>query len=58
MLVRDRMTANPISVHPESDPLAALGLCKSARIRRLPVVDAEGRIVGIVTRNMLEHFLA
>jgi acetoin utilization protein AcuB len=52
------MTSNPIKVHPESDPLAALGLCKSARIRRLPVVDAENHSVGIVTRNMLEQFLA
>jgi acetoin utilization protein AcuB len=52
------MTPNPIKVHPDSDPLAALGLCKSARIRRLPVVDAEDRIMGIVTRNMLEQFLA
>jgi acetoin utilization protein AcuB len=58
MLVRDCMTANPIRVHPESDPLAALGLCKSAHIRRLPVVDAEDHIVGLVTRNMLEQFLA
>ena len=58
MLVREYMTTNPIKVHPESDPLAALGLCKSARIRRLPVVDTEDHIVGIVTRNMLEQFLA
>ena len=58
MLVRNCMTANPIRVHPESDPLAALGLCKSAHIRRLPVVDAEAQVVGIVTRNMLEQFLA
>ena len=58
MLVRECMTSNPIKVHPESDPLAALGLCKSARIRRLPVVDAENHVVGIVTRTMLEQFLA
>jgi acetoin utilization protein AcuB len=58
MFVRECMTANPIKVHPESDPLAALGLCKSARIRRLPVVNAANEIVGIVTRNMLEQFLA
>ncbi len=58
MLVRDCMTTKTISVHPESDPLAALGLCKSARIRRLPVVDAENQVVGIVTRNMLEIFLS
>lgn len=58
MLVRECMTPHPIKVHPESDPLAALGLCKSARIRRLPVVDADDHIVGLVTRNMLEQFLA
>ncbi len=58
MFVRDCMTTNPISVHPESDPLAALGLCKSAHIRRLPVVNADGQVVGIVTRNMLELFLS
>ena len=58
MLVRDCMTRNPISVRPESDPLAAVALCKSAHIRRLPVVDAEDQVVGLVTRNMLEQFLA
>jgi acetoin utilization protein AcuB len=58
MLVRECMTPQPIKVHPESDPLAALGLCKSARIRRLPVVDAEDHVLGVVTRNMLEQFLA
>ncbi len=58
MLVRDCMTTKTISVHPESDPLAALGLCKSAHIRRLPVVNAENQVVGIVTRNMLEMFLS
>ena len=50
MLVRECMTADPIKVHPESDPLAALGLCKSARIRRLPVV-AEGKLIGIITET-------
>jgi len=58
MLVQDVMTAHPICVRPEGDPRAARGLCKSARIRRLPVVDAAGHLVGIVTRAMLEQFLA
>jgi acetoin utilization protein AcuB len=57
MLVRDYMTMNPISVRPDSDPRAALGLCKSAGLRRLPVVDREGHVVGIVTRTSLEQFL-
>lgn len=58
MLVRDCMTHNPISVRPESDPLAAIALCKSAHIRRLPVINAEGHIAGIVSRSDLEHFLS
>jgi acetoin utilization protein AcuB len=58
MRVRDCMTVNPISVRPDGDPRAALGLCKSARIRRLPVVDGDNHVVGIVTRSMLEQFLA
>jgi len=58
MLVRDCMTANPISVHPESDPLAAIALCRAARIRRLPVVNTQGQVVGIITRNDLELFLS
>ncbi len=58
MLVRDVMTADLITVRPQGDPRAALGLCKSGHFRRLPVVDGEGRVVGIVTRGMLERFLA
>jgi len=58
MLVRDCMTHNPITVHPHSDPLAAIALLKSARVRRLPVVDAQGTVVGIVTLGDLERFLS
>jgi CBS domain-containing protein len=58
MLVRDVMTSDPITIRPQGDPRAALGLCKSGRFRRLPVVDGEGHVVGIVTRGMLERFLA
>jgi len=58
MLVRDCMTRNPITVRPHSDPLAAIALLKSARVRRLPVVDEEGRVVGMVTQTDLERFLS
>lgn len=58
MLVQDCMTRNPLSVRPESDPLAAIALLKSAKLRRLPVIDAEGKVIGIVTRNNLELFLS
>jgi acetoin utilization protein AcuB len=58
MLVRDCMTHNPVTVRPESDPLAAIALLKCGDFRRLPVVDSEGRLVGIVARNDLEVFLS
>lgn len=58
MFVRDCMTPKPITVRPESDPLAGLMLIKSGRFRHLPVVDGEGNLVGIVDRNDLEAFLS
>jgi len=58
VLVRDRMTANPITVRPGSDPLAGVALCKSGGFCRLPVVDGDGRLVGIVTENDLHRFLS
>jgi len=58
MFVRDCMTRDPITVRPESDPLAAVALLKCGDFRRLPVVDAGGNLVGIVTHNDLEVFLS
>ncbi|MCP4543778.1 MAG: CBS domain-containing protein [Chloroflexi bacterium] len=58
MFVRDCMTLNPITVRPDSDPLAAVSLIKCGDFRRLPVVDTEGKLVGIVTHNDLEVFLS
>jgi len=57
MFVRDCMTRDPITVRPESDPLAALTLLKYGGFHHLPVTDAEGRPVGIVSRADLEVFL-
>ncbi len=58
MFVRDCMTRNPVTIRPESDPLAGVALLKSGGFRRLPVVDAEGKVVGIVTRADLDLFLS
>lgn len=58
MLVQDCMTRNPISVRPESDPVAAIGLLKAGRFRHLPVLDAQGNLVGIVDRTDIETFLS
>ena len=58
MLVRDCMTRDPVSVRPESDPLAGMALLKAGGFRHLPIVAADGRLVGIVARSGLESFLS
>ena len=50
---RDLMSAPPITVA-ETDPVAvAARLMDTERVKRLPVVDSEGRLVGIVSRSDL-----
>lgn len=58
MLVRNRMTPNPTTVRPESDPLAAQTLLRYAKFHRLPVVSASGQLVGIVTASDLDRFFS
>lgn len=58
MLVKDRMTPNPTTVRPESDPMAAQTLLRYAKFGRLPVVDENGQLVGIVTASDLELFFS
>jgi acetoin utilization protein AcuB len=49
MLVGERMSHPVIFVHPDLPIHDALNLIKSERIRRLPVVNKHGKLVGIVT---------
>lgn len=49
MLVRELMTPNPVIVHPDTTVPDALRLMRERKVRRLPVVDAHGRLVGIVS---------
>lgn len=49
MLVRDRMTPDPITVTEETNIFDALDLMRRHRIRRLPVMR-HGELVGIVTQ--------
>lgn len=53
MLVRERMTKNPIIVHPDTPFEDALQLLREKKIRRLPVVDKQGSVVGIVVEKDL-----
>ncbi len=48
--VADMMTADPIAVSPEASVRDAARIIAERKHNRLPVVDADGRLVGIVTR--------
>ncbi len=55
MLVKDRMTRNPTTVTVKTSVKDALTLLRSHRFRHLPVVDEEGRLVGITTEKDLVY---
>ncbi|XP_047341763.1 CBS domain-containing protein CBSX1, chloroplastic-like [Impatiens glandulifera] len=50
-VVGDLMTPAPLVVHEETDLFEAVRLLLETRHRRLPVVDNEGRLVGVLTRG-------
>lgn len=49
MLVGERMTPRPITVTEDTSLPEALELMRKEKIRRLPVLDKHGKLVGIVT---------
>ncbi|RIK40572.1 MAG: hypothetical protein DCC55_14715 [Chloroflexi bacterium] len=55
MLVQDRMSKPAITVTPETPFQEALKLMQTRTIRRLPVVDMAGHLVGIVSERDLLH---
>jgi acetoin utilization protein AcuB len=55
MLVRDYMSQPPIVISPKTPISDALKLMRERTIRRLPVVDPAGRLVGIVSDKDLLH---
>src|SRR5262249_24861643 len=55
--VRDMMTPNPLVVHPEQDAEPLLGIFESRASNAVPVVDAEGNLVGVVTKLSLLRLL-
>jgi CBS domain-containing protein len=48
--VADMMTADPVTVSPETSAYDAGRIIAERKHNRLPVVDSEGRLVGVVTR--------
>lgn len=53
MLVSERMSRNPITIQ-ESTPIPdALKLMRDRKVRRLPVLNAQGRLTGIISEKDL-----
>jgi acetoin utilization protein AcuB len=53
MLVRDRMSAHPITVRQDADYKAALKLMEEHSLHHVPVLDAHRKLVGIVAERDL-----
>jgi len=53
MLVGERMTKRPITTAPDTPIDDALKLMRESKVRRLPVVDKKGKLVGIVAEKDL-----
>lgn len=53
-LVQSHMTPQPLhTVHPDSDVREVVGKMEAAEVRRIPVVDDRGILVGIVAERDL-----
>lgn len=49
MEVRDVMTKTPMTIDPEAPVETAVAVMRERAMRHLPVVDGDGRLIGIVT---------
>lgn len=49
MLIQNWMTREVVTIAPETSMLKASKLMKERSVRRLPVVNAEGKVVGIIS---------
>jgi acetoin utilization protein AcuB len=56
--IRDIMTANPITVSPAQTLEDALLLMQKVRVGAFPVVDQEGKVIGIIShRDLMRAFI-
>ena len=55
MYIRDLMTPNPVTVHPDTSVEAIAQLLLTYRINGVPVVDDHHRLLGVVTGADLIH---
>ena len=56
--VKDIMTENPLTIIETASLTDAIDLMAENHISRLPVIDEEGKLTGIITRTDIVHQLA
>lgn len=56
--VGEVMTSDPITISPDKPLKEAAQLMHEREVRRLPVVDAEGNVIGILTRGDIIRAMA
>jgi acetoin utilization protein AcuB len=55
MTVKDAMTKSPITIDPDAPLGTAVATMKDRRVRHLPVVDDQGRLIGMITDRDLRN---
>ena len=53
MLIRERMSASPVTIAADTPITEALRIMRQSEVRRLPVLEPSGRLVGIVSEKDL-----
>src|SRR5215472_17557263 len=55
---RELMSSPPVTIGPEANVRKAAKLMHERRIKRLPVVDGDGRLLGVISRSDAAYVLA
>ena len=50
VFARDVMTRHPLTCHPDDDLEEAVHAMQTQQIRRIPVIDDEGQLMGIISQ--------
>ena len=53
MLVKDCMTSNPVTIGPDMPVAEALSFMRQQNVRRLPIVNKKGKLIGIISEKDL-----
>lgn len=51
MIIERRMTKNPVTIYPEASVVEASDLMKKEKVHRLPVLDKEKNLVGVISEK-------